>query len=121
MATQEDLRRICLSLPAVTEDPNGFRFFVDGKQFVWAWLERTEPKGPRRPNRDVVAVRVADELAKQALLMFDAGVFFSEPHYDGYPAILVRLPAIDLDLLRDVLTDGWRSRAPRRLVRAFEA
>jgi hypothetical protein len=42
-------------------------------------------------------------------------VFFTEPHYDGYPAVLVRLPAIDLDLLQVVLAQGWRCRAPRRL------
>jgi hypothetical protein len=46
----------------------------------------------------------------------DPEVFFTEPHYDGYPAILVRLPAIDLDLLGVVVTDAWRCRAPGRLL-----
>ena len=116
MATQDDVRRIALSLPATTEDPNRVRFFVAGKQFVWAWLERVEPKRARVPSKDAIAVRVADEMDKQVLLEMDPNVFFTEPHYDGYAAILVRLPPIDVDLLRDVLTAGWRCRAPRLLI-----
>lgn len=116
MATQEDVRRIALSLPATSEDPNGFRFFVDGKQFLWSWLERVEPKRARIPSADVIAVRVANEVEKQGLLALDSHVFFTEPHYDGYPAVLVRLPAVDLDLLGAVLTDAWRCRAPRSLL-----
>ena len=115
MASLADAREIALSLPETTEDPNGFRFFVDGKQFAWPWLERVDPKRARVPNRDVIAVRVGNELEKESLIEMDPAVFFTEPHYDGYPAILVRLPAADLDLLRVVLTDGWRCRAPRRL------
>ena len=116
MATQEDVRRIALALPATTEDPDGFRFFVDGKQFAWAWLERTAPKRARVPNADVVALRVGNEFEKETLIEMNPEVFFTEPHYDGYPAILVRLPNIDLDLLELVVTDAWRCRAPRRLL-----
>jgi hypothetical protein len=116
MATQDDLRRIVLALPETTEDPNGFRFFVDGKQFAWSWLERVDPKRARIPSADVVAVRVGNEFEKETLIDMDPLVFFTEPHYDGYPAILVRLPAIDLDLLRVVIADAWRSRAPKRLL-----
>ena len=114
MASQDDVRRLVLSLPETTEDPNGFRFFVDGKQFAWAWNERIDPKRVRVPNSDVVAVRVGNEFEKETLLELDPAVFFTEPHYDGYPAVLVRLPAIDLDLLGVVLTDAWRLRAPKR-------
>lgn len=103
-------------MPSTSEDPSGFRFFVDGKQFAWAWLERVHPKRARVPSADVIAVRVANEEEKQGLLALDPHVFFTEPHYDGYPAVLVRLPVIDLDLLGAVLTDAWRCRAPRRLL-----
>jgi hypothetical protein len=120
MPAWDDVRRIALSLPETTEDPNGFRFFVKGKQFVWVWLERPDPKGPRRPSPDAIAVRVANENEKQSLLALDTNVFFTEPHYDGYPAVLVRLPAIGLDLLEDLLTDAWRVRAPRRLAKEFD-
>jgi hypothetical protein len=115
MATQDDVRRIALGLPSTTQDPDSFRFFVDGKQFVWSWLERVDPKRPRVPSGDVIAVRVGDESEKDALLEMDPRIFFTEPHYDGYPAVLVRLPAIELGLLQVVLTDAWRSRAPRHL------
>jgi hypothetical protein len=67
----------------------------------------------------VIGVRVANELEKQSLLALDPQIFFTEPHYDGYPAILVRLPAIEVGLLEKVLTDGWRCRAPRRLLAAL--
>ncbi len=116
MATQEDVRQIALALPSTTEDPGAFRFFVDGKAFVWSWLERLDPKRARVPNADVVAVRVGNEFEKETLIEMDPQVFFTERHYDGYPAILVRLPAIDLDLLQVVVTDAWRCRAPKRLL-----
>jgi hypothetical protein len=61
---------------------------------------------------------VGNEFEKEALIDMNSAVFFTEPHYDGYPAIRVRLPAIDLDLLGVVLTDAWRLRAPKRLLRA---
>jgi hypothetical protein len=115
MATQADVRRLALGLPATTEDPDRFRFLVDGRQFLWAWNERIDPKRSRIPNPDVIAVRVADELEKQTLLEIDPEVFFTEPHYDGYPAVLVRLPVISLDLLERVVTEAWRTRAPNRL------
>jgi hypothetical protein len=120
MASQADVRRIALSLPETTED-GGFHFSVAGKGFAWVWMERVQPKRPRVPNPEVIAVRVANELEKQALLSLDPTVFFTEPHYDGYPAVLVRIPAIELDLLEKVLTDAWRAKAPRKLVAAFEA
>jgi hypothetical protein len=110
------VRRIALSLPEARQEPKGFQFRVDGKGFAWSWMERVDPKRARVANPDVIAVRVADQLEKDSLLSLDPEVFFTEPHYDGYPAVLVRLSAIDLDLLTDVLTGAWRSRAPRRLL-----
>jgi hypothetical protein len=115
MPTQRDVRKIALSLPETTEDPDGFRFFVEGKQFAWAWSERVQPKKARVPNPDVIAVRVADDLDKRVLLASDPEVFFTEPHYDGYPAVLVRLKAIDRPRLVEVLTAAWRCRASKRL------
>jgi hypothetical protein len=120
MADQDDVRRIALSVPEVTEDTGHFAFRVDGKQFAWAWMERLEPKRARVPNHEVIAVRVANELEKQSLLALETNAFFTEPHYNGYPAVLIRLAAINLDLLEKVLTDAWRTKAPRRLLAAFE-
>jgi hypothetical protein len=120
MASQEDVRRIVAALPEAAEDPRWFRFHVRDKQFAWAWLQRVDPKKRRVPSTVVIAVRVANELAKQDLLALDPSVFFTEPHYDGYPAVLVRLPQIELPLLAKVLEDGWRVQAPADLRRLLE-
>ena len=117
MATRDDLRRIALALPATTEDPDSLSLLVDGKAFVWTWLERLDPKRARVPNQDVVAIRVAHESEKEPLIDMNPGAFFTEPHYNGYPAILVRLAPIDLGMLEKVLADGWRIQAPKRLLR----
>jgi hypothetical protein len=120
MADQEDVRRIALALPETTEAEDRFAFSVanKGKQkgFVWAWNERVEPRKPRVPRSDVVAVRVADRFDKEALLASDQDKFFTEPHYNGFPAVLVRLPRIGVAELEELVIDAWRSRAPRALV-----
>jgi hypothetical protein len=113
VATQEDVRRLCLALPETSEDANNFRFFRDGRQFVWAWQQRVDPKKRRVSSTEVIAVRTYGEIEKQDLLALDPDVFFTEPHYDGYPAVLVRLGSIDQELLAVVLRHGWESRARR--------
>jgi len=60
---------------------------------------------------------VAGQGEKAMLLASDPDKFFTEPHYNGFPAVLVRLPAIGEDELRELITDAWRSQAPRQLVR----
>ncbi|GAB2855571.1 hypothetical protein GCM10027176_67660 [Actinoallomurus bryophytorum] len=54
---------------------------------------------------------------KELLASSDGGKFFTEPHYNGFPAVLVRLPAIDEDELREPLTGAWRCQAPKAFVR----
>src|SRR5687768_7943481 len=119
MASEEDVRRIALSLPETSEGEGRLRFFVVGKDFAWSWLERIDPKKPRVENRDVLAVRVENEEEKQALVAADPIKFFTEDHYNGYPAVLVRLAAIEVDELQELLIDAWRNRAPRALVAKF--
>jgi hypothetical protein len=125
MADQVDVRRIALALPETSEAADHFAFSVanKGKQkgFVWAWNERVEPKKPRVPRADVVAIRVVDRFDKEALLASDEQKFFTEPHYDGFPAVLVRLPSIEVDELEELILDAWRCQAPRALVAAFES
>ncbi len=125
VASQEDVRRIALSLPETSQGETGFGFGVlnkgKSKGFAWVWQERIEPKKPKVPNHDVIAIRVADELEKQMLLAADSAKFFTEPHYNGFPAILVRLPAVEADELAELLTDGWRCMAPLSLVKEFDA
>ena len=124
MATQDDVRRIALALPDTTESDDRFAFSVrhgaKEKAFAFVWMERLEPKRPRVPNPEVLAVRVANEAEKQALIAAAPDRFFTEHHYNGYPAVLVRLPAIEDDELAELLTDAWRTQAPKALVKAFE-
>ena len=121
MPTQDDVRRIALAFPGTAEDPDSFSFNVAGKAYVWAWRERLEPRQPRVPSSEVVAIRVAHDSEKEALIEMDPDVFFTEPHYNGYPAILVRLAPVDPGMLEKLLSDAWRIRASRRLLRELEA
>lgn len=119
MATQADVRRIALSLPETEEAPNHFAFSVRNKGklkgFVWVWLERVTPKKARVPQPKVIAVRVANLDDKDFLLRVDPARFFTEPHYNGYPAVLLRLPAVTARELRPIITEAWRCQAPRDL------
>lgn len=122
MADQDDVRRIALALPQAVGDEESFSFGVrypSGKQksFAWVWLERLDPKKGRVPQPDVVAVRVPNEGAKQELLASDPAKFFTEQHYDGFPAILVRLAEVEEGELTELLTDAWRCQAPKALVK----
>ncbi|MEO6689971.1 MAG: hypothetical protein ABIS07_00250 [Dokdonella sp.] len=119
MATQSHVRRIALSLPHTREEENHFAFSVLSgtkyKGFAWVWMERAAPRKPRAPCPEVLAVRVADLDAKEALLMADERTFFTEPHYDGYPAVLIRLKEIRVAELRALLTGAWAVQAPKAL------
>jgi hypothetical protein len=125
MADQSDVRRISLALPETSEAPEHFTFSVRNgtkeKGFVWAWNERVEPRRPKVPRGDVIAVRVPDQSDKQALLAGDERVFFTEPHYNGFPAVLVRLPEITIAQLEELILDAWRCQAPRTLVKSHLA
>ncbi len=118
MTDENDVRRIALSLPEAVDGQDGFE--VGGKGFAWFYREKVAGQKGRVVRRDCLAVRVADENEKQALLATDSHKFFTTGHYNGYPAILVRLTEIDADELTELLTDGWRCRAPRKLVAAFD-
>jgi len=124
MATQEDVRRIALSLPQASEAADHFGFGVlskgKTKGFAWAWNERIEAKKPRVPNPEVLAVRVRNQAEKEELLASDPEKFFTEPHYNGFPAVLVRLPAIDAAELAELITDAWRCQAPRAVAAEFD-
>jgi hypothetical protein len=124
LADFNDVRRIALSLPDTSEERSGQAFSVrhGGKQkaFAWVWLERIEPKKGRVPNSDVLGVRVASNDEKNALIAVHPAKFFTEPHYNGYPAVLVRLDQVDEGELEALLVDGWRCQAPRSLVKRFD-
>ncbi len=120
MADQKDVRRIALSLPGTSAAKDRFAFSVRNgskeKAFVWVWQERIAPKKARVPNQKVMAVRVGDLFEKDMRLASNQEKFFTEPHYDGFPAVLVRLPAVNVAELRELITAAWRCQAPRALV-----
>ena len=119
MATWDDVRRIATSMPDVTE---GVRegvvdWRVKEKLFVWdrplrkldlAALGAAAPSGP------ILAARVPDLGAKEALLASDDSVYFTTPHFNGYPAILVRLEHIGVGELEELIVEAWHARARRR-------
>jgi hypothetical protein len=118
VATLEELRKVALSLPGATEGDEPYAFGVDVrgkvKGFAWTWKERVVPKRPRVPNLEVIAIRTAGAEAKEDLLRADPAKFFTEAHYNGFPAVLVRLAAVDLDELTELLTDAHEAVQRRR-------
>jgi hypothetical protein len=111
MVTEDDVRRVALSLPHTTEKPSygtpGFR--VNDRLFA-----RIREEG------DVLVVWVAGEGEKQGLIAAEPAKFFTTPHYDGHPTVLVRFAAVDVDELTELLTDSWRLRAPKRVAAELE-
>ena len=127
MATWKDVNRLALALPDAEEGTTygGNRAWtVRKKLFLWERPLRKrdlEALGDAAPDGPILGARVEHLIAKEALLADESGVFFTTPHFDGYPAVLIRLPEIDLDLLEEVATEAWLARAPKRLVREFMA
>src|SRR5471030_2184971 len=116
MADADDVRRLARSLPQVVEiESEGFDFRVGGKGFVWSYPER-RPGERRRIRTDIAVLFVGDEAEKQALLLGEPDVFFTAPGYDVWPLVMLRLHAVDVDRLRELVTDAWRMRAPDPLV-----
>jgi hypothetical protein len=116
MADAEDVRRLALALPHVVEiDSDGFDFRVADQGFVWSYPERRAGR-PRVIRTDIAVLYVGDEAEKQALLLGEPEVFFTTPSYDGLPLVMLRLAQVDVDRLRELVTDAWRMRAPDVLV-----
>lgn len=124
MASWRDVRRIALALPGASESTSRDHsaWLVNDKFFVWERpLRKSDLKalGPDAPAGPIVGVRTADLEMKEALLGRDRAVYFTTPHFDGYPAVLVQLTNIKVKDLREVIVEAWLSRAPERLTTAF--
>ena len=105
MATLDDLGRLALSLPGAQKD-DGPAYSVNGRGFVWPWRERVDPKKTKVPRPECPVLPVESFAIKDALVQGEPEAFFTEPHYDGYKAVIVRLSDISVDRLEEALTDA---------------
>jgi hypothetical protein len=112
VADWDTVREIALSFPeAVASEGDRVAFQVRGKSFAWAARER---------DGGGLAVRV-DRDEKQLFLDANPDVYFTSPHYRGFPAVQIRLEQIDRDELQQRLEDGWIIQAPKRLAATYMA
>jgi hypothetical protein len=124
VASWDDVHRIALALPEATvQDRRGAQDWrVRDKGFIWERpLKPTdlEALGDTAPTGPILAARVPHLEAKEALVAEDPDVYFTIPHFHGYPAILVRLDEIAVDELTDLVIEAWLCRAPKRLAAEY--
>ena len=124
MATWDDVAGVVGELQ-LTAEPSPHEWRVGKKLIAWERPLRSSDRdalsarGVEPPQGDILAVRVADEGVKFALIADEPDLYFTTPHFDGYPAVLVRLAAIDERGLRELIVEAWLTQAPKRLVQEF--
>ena len=123
MADWEDVARVVAGMPETSEtSPRTWR--VRKKLVAWERPLRKadfEALGDDAPDGDILGARVSDEGVKWALIADNSDVYFTTPHFDGYPAILVRLAAIDVPELTELITESWLTQAPKTMAKKFLA
>lgn len=121
MVDPEEVRRLVAAIPGANDTSDEVRlgFNVEERGFAWSFNERVHPKKPRIPRRDILAVR-CPMVRKEFLIEVAPDRFFDDPHYRGYPAVLVRLDAVEADELAALLADAakivgeMKPRRPRK-------
>jgi hypothetical protein len=125
MATMADLDELALAMPQTTKELAEGRpeYRVHGKLFCCHRSRRPDAVDPATGERldDVVMFRVADLGVKELVLADDRGVFFTTSHFDGYAAVLIRIPDLERDELKDVVVEAWLTRAQKRVAKAWLA
>lgn len=124
MATWADVRRIALALPETSErvSREHRQWRVHEKLFAWERPLRQkeiEALGADAPDGAILGARVEHIGAKEALVAEQPSIFFTTPHFEGYPAILMRLGPAGIEDLSEVITEAWLARAPKRLTKAY--
>lgn len=124
MATWDDVRRLALALPESSERSSRgtAQWRVRDKLFVWERPLRESDRralGADAPEGPILGARVEHLGVKEALLGDDPAVFFTTPHFEGYPAVLVRLQEIAVDELQELIVEAWLARAPKRLAAQY--
>ena len=129
MATLRDVEKLAMALPETVrgEDDEGRpSYSVNGKVICWHRSPRPDALDPKTGERltDVFVFRTTDLDVKEMTLQDDRGVFFTTPHWNGYPAVLIRirdLKHLSRAELRDLIEEAWLSRAPKRVAKAWLA
>lgn len=131
MATVDDVREIALQLPGVEETTGGHTgeaaWRLKSGQIAWLRgpsrtdLRQLAELGREWPDGVVLGVRTGDVEEKDGLLAAEPEALFTIPHFDGYPAVLVRLDVIARDRLAEILADAWLTRAPVRVAKEWLA
>jgi hypothetical protein len=124
MADWDDVRRIALALPDTSERSSRDLASWRVRDKLFAWERPLRPAdiralGDEAPAGPILGARAEHLVAKEALLADDPEVFFTTPHFDGYPAVLVRLEKITVVDLEEVIVEAWLSRAPKRLAQEY--
>ena len=125
MATWRDVRKLALSLPGVIEESTAREkpaWLVNKKFFAWERPLRPSDiaaLGDKAPTGPILGVRTTDLEMKEVLLASAPGIYFTTPHFNGYPAVLVRLQKIGIKELKKLLEEAWLGRAPKRAVTAY--
>ena len=123
MATWLDVSRLLKALPAVVSSPSRREWRVKDKLLAWERPLRPTDRtalGPSAPTGPILAIHVPLDV-KEMLLASRPEVYFTTPHFDGWPAILIRLPAMPAKELREILHQAWLERAPKKLAAEFES
>jgi hypothetical protein len=124
MATWDDVASVVGELQ-LTEERSPHEWRVGKKLIAWerplrkSDYDALTALGVEPPRGDILGVRVADEGVKFALIADEPELYFTTPHFDGYPAVLVKLAAIDERGLRELIVEAWLTQAPKRLVQEF--
>jgi hypothetical protein len=129
MATMADLDALALALPETAKqvsDDGRPSYFAHGKMFICHRSRRPDAIDPATGERmdDVLIFRVENLDVKEILLADDRGITFTTPHFNGYPAVLVRIPELarlDRDELEDMVVEAWLTRAHKRVAKAWLA
>ena len=129
VATMADLDDLALALPQATKEVSEDgrpTYLVHGKFFCFHRRPRPDAVDPETGERldDVLVFRVADLGEKEIMVADDRGVFFTTPHWNGYSAVLMRIPdleRIDREELRDLVAEAWLTRAQKRVAKAWLA
>ena len=125
MSSWDDVSRIATALPEVAEQAGrgGLRSWrVRDKAFVWERPLRKadlQALGDAAPDGPILGAWVQDLGVKEAFLADDPALFFTTPHFDGYPAVLVRLDRIDEPELTELVVEAWLGRAPKKVAQAY--